>query len=118
MKIFWGAVRPRGTKPYSVSVTCERSLQRETTQTLNVPTNPIQASQPQHHSCIYCPLVGSLRLLKLGTLLGGGCSRQPYTHRRAAAGALRDRDLERSAAHEHLDWGGERREVRDTYDSR
>ena len=53
------------------------------------------------------PLVGPLRILKLGTLFGGSCSRQPYTHRRAAAGALRDRDLERPAAHEHLEGGRE-----------
>ena len=42
------------------------------------------------------PLVGSLRLLKFGTtLFGGGYSGQPYTHRCAAAGTLRDGDLVR-----------------------
>ena len=48
------------------------------------------------YSIPYYPLVGSLRLLKFGnTLFGGGYSGQPYTHRCAAAGTLRDGDLVR-----------------------
>ena len=59
------------------------------------------------------PLVGSLRLLQFGTtLFGGGYSGQPYTHRCAAAGTLRDGDLVRVRVRvrEKEGWGYGKRE--------